>query len=850
MNEKKTFDREEEKREERRGSREKNATMSERVGRSHVGALSSESVSHGGGGGGGGGSGVGSGSGTGSGTGGGIGVSHGGHRIPTPGEMISELVRDILVREKRMGGGGGELYSSSRSRSSQQNSLVLKLLSRIREAREDVEHREKHFLNRKEKILAELNRLAERGRRKDDTEERQENIVKAFENIELRVERVSQLASHEGDRLVKLEKRRNFAKESKDLLGHFSSFSKAGDDLQGIPHFFTSDKHVFEAAATAIKLRTLGEKLLVGSAAGVGVGVGDNTQLNSSPVRKRNELAAIIERIQVYCDKLENRLIQNFDKALRHKNYSGMRECAKSLLLFQGGGRLISHYLGSRPIFLETNPKTFEDEAASVLETQGSKHLLDLLGRWYKHSLESVKKERVIINEVFPNADQLTEKLVQRLFEQNVQTYLNAVLIPSRERTLESLNNEEVQGFLRNIAAAYEKTRELALGLQTIGCTGIDVDSLANELFNEHLQNYPKIEFELSEAMYLSQRSQNQGKELNYDVIQQYFLWAKESIGRCMLLCIDQDRVESVQKLFSSNSSRYASSFSLLDQVYQYMIGGLQAAMDSTDKACGSLSVFSLSNEADLEVLNEKIVGTSLNSIFTIVNTLTTCVVEFQNSVSEGILEGLSPESLRDKCRNSLMDFVAFLETSVAQALSFGISNCLQVFGKVMKARQTRGDFCPQDDEIGMGGIGKVTTACTIAVKCVRSVHDASVFLLGEPNVLPFMNEFGECIFHTLKQHFGSFHYNPQGALRLKRDLAEYADVFKAVGATSVGKSFDDLSEQANLLVVMPDSIPDLVSEDLKISNAVVLFWIKLREDYKTARIGGDGQTFDSLFAK
>ena len=78
----------------------------------------------------------------------------------------------------------------------------------------------------------------------------------------------------------------------------------------------------------------------------------------------------------------------------------------------------------------------------------------------------------------------------------------------------------------------------------------------------------------------------------------------------------------------------------------------------------------------------------------------------------------------------------------------------------------------------------------------------------------------------------------------------KYADVFKAVGATSVGKSFDDLSEQANLLVVMPDSIPDLVSEDLKISNAVVLFWIKLREDYKTARIGGDGQTFDSLFAK
>ncbi len=134
----------------------------------------------------------------------------------------------------------------------------------------------------------------------------------------------------------------------------------------------------------------------------------------------------------------------------------------------------------------------------------------------------------------------------------------------------------------------------------------------------------------------------------------------------------------------------------------------------------------------------------------------------------------LKPQSLREKCAESLGNFMALLESSVAQALSFGISNCLQVFGKVIKARQIRTDFCPRDDDLDMGGLGKVTPACTIAVQCISAVHRLCVTQLGGPNILPFMSAFGDSIFQSLKVHFGTFTYNPQGALRLKRDLAEY----------------------------------------------------------------------------
>ena len=48
-----------------------------------------------------------------------------------------------------------------------------------------------------------------------------------------------------------------------------------------------------------------------------------------------------------------------------------------------------------------------------------------------------------------------------------------------------------------------------------------------------------------------------------------------------------------------------------------------------------------------------------------------------------------------------------------------------------------------------------------------------------------------------------------------------------------------------NLFVVMPESIPDRVKEDLKISTADTLVLVKLREDANTAK--GKGKTLAEI---
>ena len=759
--------------------------------------------------------------------------------------VVDDLVREVLgpsgSRNKAAEGGAG---------------AVKELLDALRGATGEARRLESHFLARRDKLVQELRRLGSTRAAKEKDgkgEEQTRAMAKHLESIEGRVERVSNLSSHAGDRLVRLERRRDFARESKVLLGYLSNFSEtegcaAGCANRGEETLDRLDE--FEAATLAIKLRALGEKLLVRT--------GDlDVPPTASPVpgRRRTELATIVERIQVYCDKLENRLILGFDKFSRHKNFARMRECSRCLLLFQGGARLTSHYLASRPLFLETNPKTLEEEASAAASSdsggpKATKQLMDLLGRWYKHGLESVKKERQVINEVFPNADRITNELVRRLFEQNVQSYLAAVLAPSRAAaTAARRTAEDIRGFLRVAAAAYEKTRELAAGLQTIGCGGIDVEARMGELFSEHLDSYPEVEFELLEALYASLRAKHQGKVLGCEMVVECFEVAKESIARCQLLSLEQDRADSVQKMFSSDSSRYASPHSLVDVVYQYMIGGLQSAMDSSEKACSSLSSFSLMGDQDAEALHKKVVGTSLGEVFAVVGTLSKCVSNLEQGLREDVLDAISPEALRDKCEDYLVSFIGLLEGTVAQALSMSVSNCLQVLARVLKARQKRADFSPQDDDFGMGAMGKATPACIVAVGCIRAVHKLCLDELGEPNAAPFMTELGYSIMPALRNHFGSFAYNPQGALRLKRDLAEYAEAFKSVGAPGVSRQYDDLSEQANLLVVMPESIPDLVEEDLKISPSEVLFWMKLRADHKTARLGDGKQTLEAYFS-
>ena len=82
------------------------------------------------------------------------------------------------------------------------------------------------------------------------------------------------------------------------------------------------------------------------------------------------------------------------------------------------------------------------------------------------------------------------------------------------------------------------------------------------------------------------------------------------------------------------------------------------------------------------------------------------------------------------------------------------------------------------------------------------------------------------------------YSYSPTGALRWKRDITEYTDCIRSVDAACYKESFADLAALVNILLVAPERLLGLIDGRLRISHQQALKYIKLREDFKTAKVG------------
>lgn len=98
-----------------------------------------------------------------------------------------------------------------------------------------------------------------------------------------------------------------------------------------------------------------------------------------------------------------------------------------------------------------------------------------------------------------------------------------------------------------------------------------------------------------------------------------------------------------------------------------------------------------------------------------------------------------------------------------------------------------------------------------------------------------------------LLNHMQRYSYSPTGALRWKRDITEYTDCIHGFDAQSADDSFTELASLVNILLVAPERLLGLIDGSLRISHQQALKYIKLREDFKTAKIGSS--TLAMLFA-
>ena len=60
-----------------------------------------------------------------------------------------------------------------------------------------------------------------------------------------------------------------------------------------------------------------------------------------------------VENLERYCDELENRLLEKFERYEAKRDVVGMRQCARTISHFNGGASLVQRFVATRPMFLK-----------------------------------------------------------------------------------------------------------------------------------------------------------------------------------------------------------------------------------------------------------------------------------------------------------------------------------------------------------------------------------------------------------------------------------------------------------------------------------------------------------------
>ena len=205
------------------------------------------------------------------------------------------------------------------------------------------------------------------------------------------------------------------------------------DDTDVVADVFTDPKRHAEAAKLAQRLLQLAREH-----------ERDVTQADfENDDQRKPSLAIAVENLERYCDGLENRLLEKFERYELKRDVVGMRQCARTVSHFNGGASLIQRFVATRPMFLQVEALTRldalrdsapafgsglsdEKEASDAAETA-----LEALEVFFKETLDEATKEVETARVVFPTSSDAVDQLLRRVVEQRAGAAVDAVAGPT-----------------------------------------------------------------------------------------------------------------------------------------------------------------------------------------------------------------------------------------------------------------------------------------------------------------------------------------------------------------------------------------------------------------------------------
>ncbi|KAJ3321523.1 Exocyst complex component 5 [Boothiomyces sp. JEL0866] len=265
-----------------------------------------------------------------------------------------------------------------------------------------------------------------------------DEVNRSFEYLNSRLSEVGNTAIRigyawliTGEQLETIDKHRTRASESKDIIQYFLEFNKGSfsrlDALR-----MESPEGERKTAIIARRLNTIAKEIDIGGI--------DNARAN----------------IEKYCENFEKSLLQKFDQVYSSADRDTMNHIAKTLIDFNGGNSCIQTYVNQHAFFINIL-KLAETDTENLGETTWENQKISALQRLYDEIRQAVSSEWDVIYDVFPNAINVMQVFVQRIFAQSIQNFLEVLM---QEASFKSS-----QIYLEVLTKSHKETSELVTDL-------------------------------------------------------------------------------------------------------------------------------------------------------------------------------------------------------------------------------------------------------------------------------------------------------------------------------------------------------------------------------------------------
>ncbi|XP_069147582.1 exocyst complex component SEC10b-like [Solanum lycopersicum] len=680
-----------------------------------------------------------------------------------------------------------------------------------------------------------------------------DGLFGSFARLDSRISSVGHTAAKIGDHLQSADTQRESASQTIELIKYLMEFNRSAGDLTQLSPLFIDDNRVAEAASIAQKLRSFADEDIGRQKTTVSSAVGNATS--------HIGLEVAITNLQEYCNALENRLLARFDTATQKRDLSTMGEYGKILSQFNRGTSAMQHYVGLRPMF---DVAVMNADAKLVLGDEGAQpspsNVAHGLSSMFKEIADTVRKEAATIAAVFPSPKDVMSILVQRVLEDRVPKLLEKLLLKPSLVNPPPMAEGGLVLYLRLLAVAYEKTQEFDKELRSVGCGDLDVEGLTESLFLPHKDIYIECEQASLKQLYKAKmdelRSESQlsssessgtigrskgasivlsNPEISVTVVTEFVRWNEEAISRCSLFYLQPAALAaSIKPIFTC----------LLDQVSQYIIGGLERAREGLTEAAALREKHLLGTSVSRRVAaaaasaaeNAAAAGeSSFKSFMASVQRCGSSVAILQQYFVNSISRRLLPvDGAHAASSEEMATTMSRAESIACKGLQQCIETVIAEVERLLSTEQKATDYRSPDD--GIIPDHRPTSACACAVAYLSRVLESAFTGLEGLNKQAFLTELGNRLHKGLLNHWQKFTFNPSGGLRLKRDITEYGEFVRSFNAPQVDEKFEQLGIIANVFIVAPESLGPLFEGTPSIKKDAQRF-IQLRDDYKNAKL-------------